>query len=155
MATPSLVLDDFLPFRLSFTSNLVSDTIARTYEALFGLSIPEWRVIAVVAETGGITQALIGGRTRMDKVTVSRAAVALVGRGLLDRARNAEDGRSHLLRLTKAGRDLHALVAPKALELEKRIFERLDPEDVARFVTMLRQIDSITLGIAAEAPRDV
>ena len=49
MAEPFLRLDAFLPYRLSFTSNLVSDTIARTYAALFDLSIPEWRVVAVVA----------------------------------------------------------------------------------------------------------
>ncbi len=45
-----LRLDAFVPFRLSYTSNLVSDRIAKTYEALFGLSIPEWRLVAVIAE---------------------------------------------------------------------------------------------------------
>lgn len=146
MADP-LVLDDFIPFRLSFTSNLVSDTIARTYEALFGLTIPEWRIVAVVAETGGVTQQAIGARTRMDKVTVSRAAIALVDRGLLARARNPGDGRSHLLALSAAGRDLYAQVAPKALELERRIFAAFDPGEVARFVAMLRRIDAETMAI--------
>ncbi len=142
---PLLELDRFIPYRLSFTSNLVSDSIARTYEALFGLTIPEWRLVAVVAETGGITQAAIGVRTRMDKVTVSRAAIALVERGLLARGHNPADGRSHLLRLTGAGHDLYAQVAPKALELERRIFDRIDPDEVERFVATLRQIEAIAL----------
>jgi DNA-binding MarR family transcriptional regulator len=146
VSTPPLVLDRFIPFRLSFTSNLVSDSVARAYEALFGLTIPEWRLIAVIAETGGITQAAIGARTRMDKVTVSRAAIALVGRGLLTRTLNPDDGRSHLLALTDAGRDLHAQVAPKALELERRIVDRLEPDEVERFVATLRRIDAIVLG---------
>ncbi len=141
---PSLVLADFIPYRLSVTSNLVSDSIARTYEALFGLSIPEWRLIAVIAETGGITQQAVGARTRMDKVTVSRAAIALVDRGLLDRRGNPEDRRSHLLDLTDAGRDLYAAVAPKALDLESRIFSQFDPEDVARFMDMLRRVEAVT-----------
>ncbi|TAK10784.1 MAG: MarR family transcriptional regulator, partial [Rhizorhabdus sp.] len=51
-----LTLDQFIPYRLSVTSNVVSDVIARAYEALFGLSIPEWRVMAVVAERDGVTQ---------------------------------------------------------------------------------------------------
>ncbi|MGI4730634.1 MAG: MarR family winged helix-turn-helix transcriptional regulator [Janthinobacterium lividum] len=140
---PTLLLDEFIPFRLSFTSNLVSERVARTYEALFGLSIPEWRIVAVVAEAGGVTQAAIGTRTRMDKVTVSRAAIGLVERGLLARARNPGDGRSHLLDLSPAGRDLYAQVAPKALELERRIFDRLDPVEVERFVATLRRIDEI------------
>lgn len=150
MAGATLVLDDFIPFRLSFTSNLVSETVARTYEALFGLSIPEWRLVAVVAETGGITQAAVGARTRMDKVTVSRAAVALVGRGLLARGPNPEDRRSHLLALTEAGRALHAAVAPKALELEGRIFAGFEPREVAALVAMLRRIDAAALSLAGE-----
>jgi len=147
MASPRLVLDDFIPYRLSVTSNLVSDSIARAYESLFGLSIPEWRLVAVVAETGGITQQAIGRATRMDKVTVSRAAIALVDRGLLDRRGNPEDRRSHLLDLTDAGRDLYAVVAPKALDLESRIFSQFPADDVARFMEMLRRVEAVTLAL--------
>lgn len=148
MTANRLVLDDFIPYRLSVTSNLVSDSIARTYEALFGLSIPEWRLIAVVAEAGGISQQAIGARTLMDKVTVSRAAIALVDRELLARRGNPEDRRSHLLDLTEAGRDLYAAVAPKALDLEARIFSQFDPAEVAQFTDMLRRIESVTLAMA-------
>ncbi|GGB29098.1 MarR family transcriptional regulator [Sphingomonas metalli] len=141
-----LRLDDFLPYRLSFTSNLVSDTVAGTYIALFDLRIPEWRLIAVVAEEeGGITQQGIGARTRMDKVTVSRAAIALVERGLMARMPHKGDKRSHHLVLTEAGRELYAAVAPKALELERRIFARFDPEELAAFTRMLRRIDAAIL----------
>jgi len=145
MTTSPLILDDFLPFRLSFTSNLVSNSIARTYAALFGLTIAEWRLIAVIGESDGITQAVIGSRTRMDKVTVSRATIALVERGLLSRAYNPGDGRSQLLQLTVTGRDLYAQVAPKALELERRIFAQLEAAEIDRFVTTLRRIDAIVL----------
>ena len=143
--TNHLVLDRFLPYRLSITSNLVSDRIARAYEALFGLTIPEWRLIAVIAEVEAITQAEIGERTRMDKVTVSRAAIALVERGLLMRAPNPSDKRSHHLSLTAAGRDLYASVAPKALELEAKIFARFSSQELDGFVTMLRRIDAAAL----------
>lgn len=147
MARRPLVLDEFLPFRLSVTSNLVSDTIARTYRSLFGLSIPEWRLVAVVAETGGLSQGAIGGRTRMDKVTVSRAAIALVERGLLARGAHPGDKRSHLLTLTDAGRELYAAVAPKALDLERRVFEGFTPDELEGFVGMLRRIDAAALGL--------
>ena len=142
-----LILDDFIPYRLSVTSNLVSDSIARAYESLFGLTIPEWRLIAVIAETGGITQQAIGARTLMDKVTVSRAAIALVGGGLLARRDNPEDRRSHLLDLTDDGRSLYAAVAPKALDLERRLFAAFDPAEVAQFVAMLRRIERVTLDL--------
>lgn len=147
MAERSLQLDEFIPFRLSVTSNLVSDTIARTYQSLFGLTIPEWRLIAVVAERGGVTQGAIGQRTRMDKVTVSRAAIALVERGLMARSDNPGDKRSHLLSLTEAGRELYAAIAPKALDLERRIFESFSAAEVEGFVAMLRRIDDAALAL--------
>lgn len=138
-----LRLDDFVPYRLSYTSNLVSEAIARTYESLFGLSIPEWRLIAVIAEREGLTQAAICTRTGMDKVTVSRAAIALSTRSLIARAPSTTDRRSHDLALTGEGRALYAQVAPKALELEKQIFGGLGAEELRGFVATLRRIDAI------------
>jgi len=149
MSTKRLILDDFIPYRLSVTSNVVSDVIARAYEALFGLSIPEWRVIAVVAENDGVTQQEICATTRMDKVMVSRAAIALVDRGLIARAPNRADRRSRLLALTSAGSTLYAEVAPKAIEFEKRIFESFAPEELDRFITMLRAIEARALEVGA------
>lgn len=145
-----LHLDDFIPYRLSYTSSLVSELIAASYSALFGLTIPEWRIVAVIAEYTGISQQAIGRRTRMDKVTVSRAAVALVGRGLLTRAPNANDRRSRDLSLSAAGAALYAQVAPKALELEHRIFGGFDAGELAAFVRMLRRIDALALAAAGE-----
>ena len=137
-----LKLDRFLPYRLSITSNLVSGRIARVYESLFGLTIHEWRLVTVTAEAGAITQAELGERTRMDKVTVSRAAIALVGRGLLARSPNEGDRRSHLLSLTGEGEALYAAVAPKALELERRLFARFDAGELRQLTEMLRRIDA-------------
>jgi DNA-binding MarR family transcriptional regulator len=85
----------------------------------------------------------------MDKVTVSRAAIALVERGLIERAPNAGDRRSHLLRLTTAGQALYEQVAPKALELERRIFGGFDADRVAAFMAMLRDIDRVALAVEA------
>ena len=66
-----LQLDSYLPYRLSVASNAVSGLIARAYEDRFGLSIPQWRLICVLAEDGPATQGQLVARTVMDKVTVS------------------------------------------------------------------------------------
>lgn len=145
--TAALRLDAFIPYRLSYTSNLVSDVVARAYDAQFGLKIPEWRMIAVTAENDGITQQAISARTRMDKVTVSRAAIALAERGLLARAPNPADKRSHLLVLTEAGQALYAQVAPRALALERDMFAQFDADELASFVAMLRRIDDAALAL--------
>ena len=143
-----LILDRFLPYRLSYTSNLVSDAIADTYKALFGLSIPEWRLVALIAEREGITQQEIGSLSRMDKVTVSRAAIALSDRGLIERQPNPADKRSQLLALSEAGRTLYASVAPKALEMEHAVFGRFSQTELDGFAAMLRRIDAAVLDAA-------
>jgi DNA-binding MarR family transcriptional regulator len=145
---PSLKLDRFLPYRLSIASNRVSSAIATAYQALFDLRIPEWRLIAVIAESDGLTQQALGTATRMDKVTVSRAAIALVQRGLIQRRPNPDDQRSHLSYLTDAGWSLYESVVPKALELEARIFAEFSPDELAIFRAMLERLE------ASAAPLD-
>ncbi|UIJ44116.1 MarR family transcriptional regulator [Sphingomonas cannabina] len=140
--TRKLRLHSFLPYRLSIASNRVSDAIAETYRSLFGLRIPEWRLVAVIAESEGLTQQALGRATRMDKVTVSRAAAALAERGLVARTPNPDDQRSHLLALTAAGRELYAEVAPKALEMEARIFGTFSVEEIAALNAMLDRLES-------------
>lgn len=138
----TLTLDTFLPYRLSIASNRVSAAIASAYQALFGLRIPEWRLIAVLAEGAGATQQALGVATRMDKVTVSRAAAALVERGLVARRPNPGDQRSHLLALTATGRALYEEVAPKALELEAHLFADFSAQERATFRAMLDRIEA-------------
>ena len=143
----TLKLDQFLPYRLSIASNAVSDAIATAYRTLFGLRIPEWRLVAVIAEDGAMSQQALCGRTRMDKVTVSRAAIALADRGLIAREANPDDQRSHLLTLTREGWALYEQVSPKALELEQRIFEGIDGEELARFSAMLDRLEAAAVAL--------
>ncbi len=136
-----LKLDEFLPYRLSIASNAVSDAVATAYRTLFGLRIPEWRLVAVLAEGGAMSQQALCGRTRMDKVTVSRAAIALVDRGLVGRAANPGDQRSHLLTLSGEGKALYAEVAPKAIELERRIFAAFSDVERRQLGEMLARLE--------------
>ncbi|MBY0581627.1 MAG: MarR family transcriptional regulator [Sphingomonas sp.] len=145
-----LRLDTFLPYRLSIASNRVSAAVATAYQALFGLKIPEWRLIAVIAEGQAMTQQALGVKTQMDKVMVSRAAIALVDRGLITRQPNPDDQRSHLLSLTIAGRALYDSVAPKALELEARVFAGFSAKEIEQFTTMLGQIEAAAADLDRE-----
>lgn len=137
-----LKLDHFLPYRLSIASNAVSDAIANAYRTLFGLRIPEWRLIAVLAEGGNMSQQALCGRTRMDKVTVSRAAIALADRGLIARASNPGDQRSRLLTLSKEGWALYEEISPKALELEQRVFADFSDAERAQLQAMLDRVEA-------------
>jgi DNA-binding MarR family transcriptional regulator len=137
MPDSALRLDGYLPYRLSVASNAVSRLIARAYEDRFGLTIPQWRLIAVLAEDGPLTQQAIGARTVMDKVTVSRATQGLVKRRLVERAPHDADGRSHHLALSKAGERLYGEISPVALEYEARLLQEFDPAAVAELKRVL------------------
>jgi DNA-binding MarR family transcriptional regulator len=137
-----LRLDEFLPYQLSVASNAVSSAIARTYEVLFGLRVPEWRLVAVLAEQEGVTQQALVARTEMDKMTVSRAAQALVSRGLVTRVPHGRDKRSHALALSDEGRALYAQIAPKALELEQTLLKELGAREVAQLKSTLAKLKS-------------
>ena len=143
-----LSLQQFLPYRLSITASLVSEAIARVYAELYALTIPEWRLIAVTAEAGQVTQAEVGHATRMDKVTVSRAAIALVGRGLLERRPNPQDKRSHLLVLSEAGAAMYEAIAPRALAMEAEIFGRFEAVELEVLRGLLGRIDAAVVGLA-------
>src|SRR3546814_700397 len=103
MVAKTLNLDQFLPYRLSIASNALSERIAADYQNRFGLKIPEWRLMAVLGEGAPKTQRELVAKTRMDKVTVNRAAKALADRQLIRRQAHEADGRSHHLELTEPG----------------------------------------------------
>lgn len=140
--SPHLRLESFLPYRLSVASNRVSDLVAEAYDRLFGLSIPEWRVIAVLGEGEPRTQLAIVRQTVMDKMTVSRAVRPLVERGLIDRAPHGGDRRSRLLALSDAGRALYESVAPAALAMEIALLEGFSAEEIERLDAALRKLES-------------
>jgi DNA-binding MarR family transcriptional regulator len=144
-----LHLQDYLPYRLSVAANAVSRLIARAYEDQFGLTIPQWRLMAVLADEGAQTQQSLCGRTLMDKVTVMRAAQGLTRRRLVKRLPNAHDGRSHRLDLSESGHALYSKVVPLARDFESQLFAGMKARDVALLHQLLRQVEGAALAISA------
>lgn len=137
----ALRLQDYLPYRLSVAANAVSRLVARTYERRFGLKIPQWRLIAVLADEGPLTQQSLCGRTVMDKVTVMRAAQGLVRRRFVRRLPNRADRRSHRLALTSTGRRVYRDIVPLALEHEARLLHGLTPREISQLDRLLRRLE--------------
>ena len=125
-----LILDEFLPYRLARLSSKVSTTIARAYDKEFGLSIPEWRVIAILGRFPGLSAVEVAEHTFLDKVAVSRAVTKLIKAGRIDRQFADADRRRSILNLSEAGRDVHDRVARLALAFERDLIADLSDEDV-------------------------
>jgi DNA-binding MarR family transcriptional regulator len=133
-------LADFLPYQLSVASNAVSTRIAQQYRQRFGLKTTEWRIMAVLGDSGAHTQRELCLLTLMDKVPVNRACKTLEDRGLAARRPNERDGRSHLLELTDEGSGVHARIMPLAEAIEAELFGVLDAVERAALAQMLQRV---------------
>jgi DNA-binding MarR family transcriptional regulator len=140
-----LVLDEFLPYRLSIAANTVSKLIASAYARKFDLKVPEWRLIAVLHEDESATQQELVGRTMMDKVAVSRAAQALEERGLIRREDDPTDGRAVRTRLTRAGQALFEAIAPAALRYEQQVLSGFTKAEIRQLHRMLDRLVDVAL----------
>ncbi|MBN9063414.1 MAG: hypothetical protein BGP06_10000 [Rhizobiales bacterium 65-9] len=129
-STPRLELDRFLPYRLNVLAALTSDGVARLYSRQFGVSIPEWRIVATLGEHVKLTAHAIGAHSHMHKTKVSRAVGDLISRGVVRREINKDDLREAFLSLTAEGRAIYEGIAPLALSYEVRLVEGLN--DVER-----------------------
>ena len=145
-----LVLEQFLPYRLSILSNTVSNTIARDYRDLFGLNIPEWRVMAVLGRFGPLTASEAGDRTAMDKVTVSRAVSRLIERKLVRRDTDMEDRRRSILKLTTQGARTHQKIVPISRDRESELAAALTETERRNLDALLAKLQQRASEIAAQ-----
>lgn len=137
MASPLIKLESFLPYRLSVLANVTSSAIAAAYEQRFGLTIPEWRVIAVLMRHPGLSAREVAEKSRMDAVAVSRAVARLLRAGRLRRAVAADDRRRSVLEVSPAGVQVYRGVAPLALQYERSLLEPLSAADRATLDRLL------------------
>lgn len=147
-----LDLEHFLPYRLSALSNRVSGAIARMYSERFGLSVTEWRVIAVLGRYPGLSASEVAQRTAMDKVAVSRAVARLLESGRLQRDTDGDDRRRSVLKLSRAGYRVFDQVAPMAIAFEKRLLDGISAEERALLFRLLDRLDELELQAEAEGP---
>jgi DNA-binding MarR family transcriptional regulator len=89
------------------------------------MSVSEAHALTEIQRGGGLRQAELARRLRLEKSTVSRLVGQLVGRGWVARADAADDGRGIWLTLTEQG---------------VRVAERLAQARDARFAALLERI---------------
>ena len=135
-----LRLETFLPYRLSLLSNAVSGAIAREYGDKFAISMPEWRILMILAEYPGIAADEVCRRTKIEKSVVSRAVARLLKRHLVHRDLNANDRRRSILWLSKTGLSVYDEVMPIAREYEQQLLANLDAEELKTFNAMIDKL---------------
>lgn len=97
-------IKDLLSYRIHRLANALSRGAALRYRREFGVSLMEWRILALLGGFAPLTLKDLARESGLDKSQASRAVAALVGRGLVLRETGREDAREVALRLSADGR---------------------------------------------------
>jgi DNA-binding MarR family transcriptional regulator len=154
LAAPPIELERFLPYRLSVLANLTSSTIAVAYEQQFDLSIPEWRVIAVLSRYPGLSAREVAQKSRMDAVAVSRAVKRLLRAGRLQRTVDAADRRRSVMHVSRSGAAVYRQVAPLALRFEQDLLASFTAADRALLDRVIGRLQARAEVLADEMRRE-
>ncbi|SDB96278.1 MarR family winged helix-turn-helix transcriptional regulator [Paraburkholderia lycopersici] len=140
-------LEQFLTYRLHVLNKLSERGASERYQAKLGITLPEARLIAAVGAFGPFSVMELARHANLDKSQASRAAEALIRRGLMQRAASEEDGRLVLVSLTTGGRELYRKVMPVARKWNVDLFASLDDKERD---TLARALDKVINAMQAE-----
>ena len=135
-----LQLESFLPYRLSLLSNAVSGAIAAVYGDKFAISMPEWRIMMILAEYPDVSADEVCKRTKIEKSVVSRAAARLLKRHFINRDIDENDRRRSILRLSETGLSVYDEVMPIARDYEAKLLANLTAEEIETFNAMIDKL---------------
>ncbi len=133
------VLEEFLPYQLAVLSNRLSGGFSDNYKK-FGLSIPDWRVIAHLSQAKKVSIREIYKQVEMDKSKASRAAARLKKAGYVTKKINPSDRRLVELSLTRKGREMMEEIGPLAFDFEETALDHLSETDRALFLATVKSI---------------
>ena len=137
-----LELDRFVPYRLATLADSVSRTLAETYDARFGVSIPEWRILAHLGGGAALSAGELSTRTRMERPRVSRALRRMADKDLIERHADADDHRYAVIRISRSGARVYARIAPLALEWERALLAELSTDERDQLHHLLDRLES-------------
>lgn len=142
MTKTDLLLEKFLPYRLSYLTNLISQDLAKLYTDKFGIAHTEWRVMAVLGVSSGISAAAVAEKTAMDKVAVSRAINNMLRGDLISRSFANDDKRRSELKLTSKGRKTYEKIVPLVQEYERNVLASLNKDEQKQLNNILDKLTS-------------
>lgn len=137
-----VMLNLFVPYRMVNLASTISNACSKIYKDDFDITIPEWRILARLAEHERLNAKNIGSVTFMDKSKVSRAVKLLEDKGFLLKEKDDKDNRASYLSLTEEGRAIYQKIAPRALEWEKQLISVLDSSEYRDLMRIIEKLDS-------------
>jgi MarR family transcriptional regulator, organic hydroperoxide resistance regulator len=135
-----LDLGDYLPYLVNRVGTIIADQFGAEALAEHGLSIALWRVMAVLASSGGQRQIDLADLTSIDASTLSRLVTRLVRMGLVTRTRSTRSNREVTVKLAAKGSALVARLIPLARAFEGDAITGLSPQELLVLKRCLRRM---------------
>jgi DNA-binding MarR family transcriptional regulator len=133
-------LDRFLSYRLHQVGKLTDRVSSDAYAAEFGLPVGEARCLAAIGHFDTVSVVELAARANLHNGPASRAAQALVERGLVSKQANEADARGVVLKLTPAGRKLWTRVIELIARRNEEIFGCLSSAERKQLGAMLDRL---------------
>ncbi|MDG1996300.1 MAG: MarR family winged helix-turn-helix transcriptional regulator [Emcibacteraceae bacterium] len=140
MKNNDLLLEEFLPYKLSYLTNLISGDLAELYTNKHGIAHTEWRVMAVLGVSSRVSAGIVAEKTAMDKVAVSRAINNMIKNELVERNFADDDKRRSELSLSIKGRETYEKIVPLVLSYEKDILGALNTTERNELNSLLQKL---------------
>src|SRR5215471_16674913 len=147
-------LDDYLPYLINRVGNILVQLFSRDL-APFRLSVPMWRVIAVLAERGEQRLIDLSIMTSIDASTLSRLTEAMRRKQLVVRQRSPHNKREVVVSIAARGVELVGILGPIALAYEKEMIAGLSASDLASTRRALRGMFDRLAKLRARAAREM
>ncbi|WP_261591458.1 MarR family winged helix-turn-helix transcriptional regulator [Pseudoalteromonas holothuriae] len=136
-----LKIDEFLPYRLVKLANKVSSAFSKVYFEEAGLTVPQWRAIAHLAQQESCSAKQLCDLAEIDKSTMSRAVKQLTDKNWIELCADPNDKRAKRLSLTKEGEALYAQLSPKALAWENNLLAELSEQERKALVSVMNKLE--------------
>jgi MarR family transcriptional regulator, organic hydroperoxide resistance regulator len=135
----SFDLNRFLPYLLNRSGVRLATAFSNELER-FKLTLPMWRVMAVLWHKGDQRVTDVGEETTIEQSTLSRLLAAMDDRGLVGRNRDRPDARVVMVSLTAKGRAVTDQLIPLALRNEGVALKGFSAEEIRTLHSMLHRI---------------
>ncbi|MDP9892341.1 DNA-binding MarR family transcriptional regulator [Variovorax boronicumulans] len=134
-------LGDLFLFRLPCAIRAVVGMATRIADEGFGITHREWELIAALRQIGEATPSAFAEHLQWDRVRTSRGLGSLSQKGLVERRRDAEDGRGVHVRLSPQGQQLFDDLFPRIARLDAELVAGIDDAQAGIFLQCLSRIE--------------
>ena len=133
---------DLLSSRLLRLSNTLGLYSSRRYRSQFGVTLPEWRVLSIIALQRTTSARDISLTLATDKAWVGLTVQKLERRDFVRRVPDKRDARRTLVSLTKQGQQVHDAIMLNALRRQKRLLSKLKDDEAQSLIASLDKLQA-------------